>query len=713
MKQSKQTKEHTGRETRDRTRGHSGRAAPTTTASLVWALPWLPPAAITLLVVVLGVDVLRIGFFADDFHFLDVAQRVPLSHALSGQFGIYPWYRPLSREMYFALVAAAGPSGILVAHLLSLACVGGIAWQVRQFGLRLAGPRVAAIAPVLFLTAAITEFLTAWPSGFQDLLALLLVMLALRAQLEGRSAWAVAWAFLAPFAKETAVLVFPILALMAVLYVRERRVRPWMIAQLAAFAGATGIHLAVRLLWHTGGSESHVVRSLPALAASLVRVGSGFLGLAPLLEPVPVLLALIAAAAATALLVGAAAPRRKWPPVPTAPAGEDARAGAATGRAVAFVAATAALCLAPLLVGHALSFLSAYDYYAFPAVPWLALLLAMAIARLPRKIGAVAVAAIVAWNTAARGDRAPDLSSPQAWEFHNWDWAEAVRLSAISRRLAEDVRSNLASRPESLVVLYCDISRGSYFQTEDGPATRLSLQDRTVRAFWLNASPFGLRPGAFRILSFDHETRHLEPYSISAEQRGGLAATAVATGNAPAAWVFASYGDSVDNAQFQFGYFRAAAALMAEGVNGALRELDALGLADTSGPEPGRRAEDLFGRGSMFYEPMAGVLRHPLDARAHLRLADCFRAQEAAISEAVELRIATTLDPRLGDERLRLARVLVSQHLDAAARREIEPLVATAAGTPIEAEARRLLRQLSRADTVGVNESPILDFQPR
>jgi hypothetical protein len=187
----------------------------------------------------------------------------------------------------------------------------------------------------------------------------------------------------------------------------------------------------------------------------------------------------------------------------------------------------------------------------------------------------------------------------------------------------------------------------------------------------------------------------------------------VATGNAPAAWVFASYGDSVDNAQFQFGYFRAAAALMAEGVNGALRELDALGLADTSGPEPGRRAEDLFGRGSMFYEPMAGVLRHPLDARAHLRLADCFRAQEAAISEAVELRIATTLDPRLGDERLRLARVLVSQHLDAAARREIEPLVATAAGTPIEAEARRLLRQLSRADTVGVNESPILDFQPR
>ncbi len=53
-----------------------------------------------------------------------------------------------------------------------------------------------------------------------------------------------------------------------------------------------------------------------------------------------------------------------------------------------------------------------------------------------------------------------------------WDWPEAVRLSAISERLGEDLRTRLAGRPDSAVVLFFDLPKGCFFQSEDGPATR-------------------------------------------------------------------------------------------------------------------------------------------------------------------------------------------------------------------------------------------------
>jgi hypothetical protein len=50
---------------------------------------WVAAVAVVALVGVLGADIFRIGFFADDFHFLDVARRVPLLQALGGRFGIF------------------------------------------------------------------------------------------------------------------------------------------------------------------------------------------------------------------------------------------------------------------------------------------------------------------------------------------------------------------------------------------------------------------------------------------------------------------------------------------------------------------------------------------------------------------------------------------------------------------------------------------------
>src|SRR5262245_25022748 len=175
-------------------------------------LPWLGPALLVVLLAILGADTLRIGFFADDFHMLDAARRFPLWDLLGGRHGIYPWYRPLSRELYFTLITHAGGLERVVARVLSLAAVGLAAWQIRAIASATGARREATVAMLLFLAYGTTRFLAAWASGFQDLLALALSLLAVHEQLRGRSLVAVAWAVLATFSKETAVVVFPLLA---------------------------------------------------------------------------------------------------------------------------------------------------------------------------------------------------------------------------------------------------------------------------------------------------------------------------------------------------------------------------------------------------------------------------------------------------------------------------------------------------------------------
>ena len=62
----------------------------------------------------------------------------------SGAYGIYPWYRPLSRELFFALIEGFGRRAPLAAHVVNLAGVAGIAWLVFALARRTAGAAVGA-----------------------------------------------------------------------------------------------------------------------------------------------------------------------------------------------------------------------------------------------------------------------------------------------------------------------------------------------------------------------------------------------------------------------------------------------------------------------------------------------------------------------------------------------------------------------------------------
>jgi len=450
------------------------------------------------------------------------------------------------------------------------------------------------------------------------------------------------------------------------------------------------VHLAVRATWHGAGSHQvEIVRSWPALTTALGRVALGFVPTAGAAEPLAVFLGVVAAAVAALLMIHAGTVS-----VPAASAPASARARRAW---TIFLVLGVGLGLTPLVVGNATGFRGAYAYYAYSAVPWLALLLARAIARLPAAFATAVVALLIGANYMSLGFRVPDLTTADAWEFHDWDWPEALRLSAISQRLSDDLKKLLAGRPAHLVVLYSELPEGCFFQSEDGPATRECLHDESVRSYWLNATPVLVEPTRFTVLAMDRQSWHLQKAAYTQDERSKLAASSLAAGEAGPAWAYALYGDPAENARFEFSYLRAAAALVAEGPARAQRELVATGLADSTGAAPERWAGMAVEPSSPLRAPMLQMLRHPMSAAAHMGFADACREHRVFISEAVELRIATALDPSLLDARLRLARALFERGKPAAGQRDLAELARRFPDTPVGHAASALLDSAEKA----------------
>src|SRR5262249_37089224 len=157
---------------------------------------------------------------------------------------------------------------------------------------------------------------------------------------------------------------------------------------------------------------------------------TGFLPAGGSPTPAALLLGALAAGAAWLALLHARAELASEP-APPAP-GHGVRA------TTIFVVLAILLGLSPLVVGHLAGNATASEYYAFAAAPWLALGLARLVTRLPAAAATAVVVLVVGANTATRGFQVPDLSVAEAWVFKDWNWSEALRLSAVSERLGSD-----------------------------------------------------------------------------------------------------------------------------------------------------------------------------------------------------------------------------------------------------------------------------------
>ena len=650
---------------------------------------WRVLLLLALLVAAMGADLFRLGFFGDDFHLLDVARRMPAGEVLLGQHGIWPWYRPLSRELYFYVLAAAGPAGRIVARALSLTCLLGAAWVLHRLGRILLGHRAAVGATALFVTYSYTKFVTGWASGFQDVLATLLVLWALCEHARGRTSRALLAAALAPFAKESGFLAVPLILLYALLCEGRRRPDRRMAGYAAVWAGTLAIQLLVRAGWPPGPPHVSIPSTSLDMVHALVSIFTGFLS--PGVPPggTGFVLGLLAAASVALL---AHTPRTRFRDGPQVAAGASVR----PGRAAAFLALAAVLGTAPLAILWLTKSNVPNARFAYAAAPWLALLGGLALAGLPARVWRVALAALVCLNVWGLGYRAADLESEPGWRTGPLGWDEAVRISSKTDRLARDLRVALASRPESVVVVYSALPSGSWFQTEDGPATREILRDPTARAYFINHAPRKIPADRFVMITFDRlETHHL----VQVPRTVGAALTrsvlSLMGNRLEAAQAWARYCPDQGVGRFYAPYLEAAAVLTENGVPDFVARWRAAGWEDTLGAQPEAAARNLLGTpDSVLRNVYRLALRRPCSAASHLACADSLEARGRGQLACVELRIALALRPGTSTEYARLGLLLARLGQPGAAREPLERAVAIGAPADAAAEARRAITGL-------------------
>ena len=163
-----------------------------------------------LLAVVLAIPCMEFPWLWDDYAFLGRAQAFQL-HDLLPRGDVLFW-RPLSREIWFALLWRIAPHAPLVAHLMHAAIVAVAVVLVGSIAKRLFGPRAGFLAATLYASLGALPMLVGWASASQDLFAILFFLAALHFRLTGRLLASVLATALAILSKETVAFLVPLIA---------------------------------------------------------------------------------------------------------------------------------------------------------------------------------------------------------------------------------------------------------------------------------------------------------------------------------------------------------------------------------------------------------------------------------------------------------------------------------------------------------------------
>ena len=376
--------------------GRKPRRAKGEAASRKQVTPWvwiLPP----LLAVLLYLPCLRFTFIWDDFEFLRRAlafhprQLLPEATA--------DFYRPISREIYFGLVVLLGEHKALFSHLINGAILTAAIVLYTRFLARVAGPRRALFAGVLFASMGQMPLLVAWVSGAQDLFAILFLVLALRFRWERRETLALLATGCALLSKETAAAFLPALALLDWILGRKpyRFVANGLRYGLLMAAWAS-IHPGIRELVTTGFHQGATVYlGTDSAQPPLLKMAKYLLMLFHLPIPgiafewPPVGWGLLAGGALIAAGAVRGAPRE------TAHGSAEERPSVARVAILALALAIPPLVLASALVRHWL------PYYVVIAGLGGSLLVALPLSRAPNTVAWIGLVAWIALGLVSRG----------------------------------------------------------------------------------------------------------------------------------------------------------------------------------------------------------------------------------------------------------------------------------------------------------------------
>jgi hypothetical protein len=449
-------------------------------------LGWQAPALLLAGLAALYAGALGNGFLNDDYLFLEQARRHNLLDALAHPSGLGNFFRPLSREVWFALVGPLLGREPLLFHVVQFALFAAALVLLADLLSVFAPPRDRLVAPAVLvgvLWYALLPFQhvnLAWVSCSQDLIALLGALGALAFYRRGRFVAAFLAYAAATLAKESALPLPGALFLWSwcVDGVPPRRafarVLPFALAPLPWAAG----ELALRA--HSTSAEplAFDARDLAAAFAHLAQSLAGIEHAAGWLRswadarPSPIAFALVAAAAI-------------WLPERT---GSPATAEAATPpvpapRAVAFALGWLACFALPV---WPVTYAWSGYYYTLAAVAG-ALLVTLAARRVGRWAWIGLAGALLWWHAA--GVSAPAFAVAK----DPWTWSSHVtpfyidRAAGLSRDMRESLQRLLPRVGTGTRFFFATLPPWAGFQMGNGPSLRHLYRDDSLESHFYSA----------------------------------------------------------------------------------------------------------------------------------------------------------------------------------------------------------------------------------
>jgi hypothetical protein len=636
---------------------------------------------------------LRAPFLNDDYLFLQEARTRPLAESLAHLGPLGNYYRPLSRQIYFELLAPVAGGNPLVFHLvnygvflLALALLADLLLALLPVGGVVAGTLYFALLPFQRVNLM-------WVSCSQGLLALAGALAALALHRRGRRTLALVACGLA-FASKEAALPLPAMLLAWDLAIERRRLHDALlrsapcavlaIAWLSVALTMRAIHEAAAPLsfgaTDFAAAYAHLLQSLvglehpPGILLALASTGPDPLALLLLIPTV----FLVARPGRAGAEPGAAAPPGASPATAAGPASD--RAGEPPGRVLAFAAAwTVAFGVPTWPVAWAWS---AY-FYTLAAVGS-----AIAIGLLLRRAGGLALAALIAamlWlHAGSTATRAFAVAGrPWVWTSHLTSFY-FDRALALQGTLAGQLARIEPHPPHGARLFFATLPPFAGFQMGNGARTRAFYHDESLESHFY--SEFSESTAADHPCSFFYwdGARLLPLYRNARDPFFQVGSDLLLLGRLAGAEHAFRRGLAAGEDPRDLYYWLGWTELWRGRRNAAERMWSAYGAKDDSllWIAHLRAAHNSLADGDTLE-----TRRHLITAigygigrpQAHAVLGDLL-ARDHPKYGALELEVASRLDPRDWASRRDLVAALLAIHLDDPARRELEALKRARAG---------------------------------
>lgn len=461
---------------------------------------WVCVGLILTAAAILHLPSLQTPFFADDYLFLDQVRGRPLPEALAQPDPLSNYFRPVSRQVYFWLIATGTRESSLAFHISNLLLFLGTLVLLFLVVRRIAGERAGLIATAFLALHYAADVPVKWACGSQELLAVNGALLSLLLHLRGRRLAAGIALLLAALSKE-AVLLTPVIAAV----VDRKPGEPWSAPLRRAWPLAAAL-AAWALIWclmpQTQTQQASEIEFQPtaplAVLVHLVQVSIGLewkpgeFGHLPRAWPpwIPLALMLLALTLYRARR-GAAARDGK--------VGAAARSAPSPAWGAIRLGLLWAL-LATVPIAAAAAIWSAY-YYLF-AMCGVALALGAWLAPRPPIVALATLALLACGSASARALDAFGVGrDPWTPQSHINRYYIDRAIPHLSRYLA-DLRRMHPTFPPGSTLFFTGLKANIAFQAGDGPLIRWAYRDSSLRGYYLSQfTAERARRGAFFVFS--------------------------------------------------------------------------------------------------------------------------------------------------------------------------------------------------------------------